>query len=325
MKERRSVTGSEFDIRPYVPGDEMHILKLFRQSFGRDLTKAHWSWRHEDNPAGAGLISLAWHGDFLVAHHSISRVTLCSDGHEWTVGLGGRAMTHPQYREHGLYLELARWTWARMAELGMPMALAFPNSFTHRLVVRDMDFADVHEVPTLRLPMRSGSLLSAPSAHIVELQEFDDRFDQLWRLARDEYRIITRRDREHLVWRYVRNPTEQYRILACMSSKDLLGYAVFKRYQEELQVIDILTVPGVEVGIQLILRIAQLALEESASALSLWLNMSHPLHWALEKLGFRNGEPIAYFTARILRPQLSEDVVYDYRNWYLTMGDSDVF
>jgi GNAT superfamily N-acetyltransferase len=319
------VIGSEFDIRSYVPGDEIHILKLFRQSFGRDLSKERWSWRYEDNPAGAGLIGLAWHGDVLVAHHSISRVMLCIDGHEWTVGLGRRAMTHPQYRGRGLYVELARRTWARMAELGMPMALAFPNSFTHRLVVRDMGFVDVHEVPTLRLPMHSGSFLPAPSAHIVELQDFDDRFDQLWRLARGEYRIITRRNREHLVWRYVRNPTGQYRILAYMGSKDLLGYAVFKRYQEELQVIDILTVQDVGVGIQLILRIAQLALEESASALSLWLNMSHPLHWALEKLGFRNGEPIAYFTARILRPELVEDAVYDYRNWYLTMGDSDVF
>jgi hypothetical protein len=317
--------GSEFDIRSYVPGDEMHILKLFRQSFGRDLAKSRWSWRYEDNPAGSGLIGLAWHGDVLVAHHAVSRVSLYLDGHKWTVGLGGGAMTHPQYRGHGLYLELARWTWARMAELGMPMALVFPNPFSHRLVIRDLSFVDVHEVPTLRLPMRSRPLLPVPSAPIVELQDFDDRFDQLWRLARDQYRIITRREREHLQWRYIRSPTEQYRILAYMDSKDLLGYAVLKRHQEELQVIDLLTVQDVEVGTQLILGVAQLALEESASALSLWLNMSHPLHWALEKLGFRNGEPITYFTARILRPELSEDVVYDYRNWYLTMGDSDVF
>ena len=315
----------EFDIRFYEPGDERQILKLFRQSFGRDLAEARWSWRFRDSPTGSGVIGLAWHGDVLVAHYGASLVDLRVYGRDWKGGLVGGLMVHPDYRGYGLISKSGRMTHARMVELGMPVVWGFPNSLSHRRVVKDLNFIDMHEVPMFRLSMNAVIALPIPSGNIVELEDFDHRFDDLWKQVRDDYPVITRRDREHLQWRYVRNPTERYRILAYVDREDVLGYAVFKRYQEELQVIDILTVQDVEVGIQLILRMAQLAPGESASALSLWLNMSHPLHWALEKLGFRNGEPITYFTARILRPELSEDVVYDYRNWHLTMGNSDVF
>jgi GNAT superfamily N-acetyltransferase len=316
---------SEFDIRSYEPGDEIHILELFRQSFGRDLAQARWNWKYKDNPAGPGLIDLAWHGDVLVAHHAVTPVGLRVHGTQWTTGLGVGVMTHPHHRQRGLFHKLLRRTQARMAELGMPMVWVFPNPFSHRLAVRDLGLVDIHEVPTLRMPLHSGSSLSLPPAHIAELQDFDDRFDQLWQRVRDDYPIIARRDREHLQWRYVRNPSQRYRILAYVNGDDLMGYAVCKRHQEEMQVIDILTVQDVEVGTQLILRAAQIAREGSASALSLWLNVSHPLHRMLEKLGFCNGEPVTYFAGRVLRPELREAEVYDYRKWYLTMGDSDVF
>ncbi len=315
----------EFDVRSYEPGDEAHIVGLFQQCFGRDLTETRWRWRYRANPTGPGVIGLAWHGDVLVAHYGASLVDLRVHGRDWQGGLVGGLMVHPDYRGYGLIAKSGRMTHARMAELGMPVAWGFPNSLSHRRVVKDLSFVDMHEVPMFRLSMEAVAALPIPSGNIVELEGFDRRFDNLWKQVRDDYPVITRRDRERLQWRYVRNPSERYRILAFVDGEDMLGYVVFKRYRQELQAIDILTVRDVEVGMQLISQMAQVARGESASALSLWLNMSHPLHWALEELGFGNGEPITYFTARILRPELPQDVAYDYRNWYLTMGDSDVF
>jgi len=105
----------------------------------------------------------------------------------------------------------------------------------------------------------------------------------------------------------------------------LAGYAVFKRYRNELQVVDVLTIKDSTVGQQLISQIGRIALQERAEAVSLWLNVTHPLHRTLEKLGFRNGDPVTYFGGLILRPSIFDDRVYDYRNWYITMGDSDVY
>jgi GNAT superfamily N-acetyltransferase len=314
-----------FELRPYRPGDERHIFELFQLCFGRDLSEQLWQWRYLDDPVGPGVICLAWDGDTLVAHHAVSCVGLHVQGQDWVMGLGGAAMTHPSYRGYGLYRQLAQWTWDRMAERGMPVAVAFANAFSHRLIIRDLAFVDLCQIPTFRLSLPPASGFSERDKQIVELEDFDDRFDQLWKCVSDDYAVIARRSRAHLHWRYVRRPAQRYRILAYLDGGELLGYVVLKRYREELHLVDVLSVRDVEVAERLILCAAQLAVHESASGLSLWLNVSHPLHWALERLGFCNGEPVTYMTAKVLRPELSEAAIYDFRNWYVTMGDSDVY
>lgn len=314
-----------FELRPYQPGEEKHIFELFRACFGRDLSERRWRWRYLENPVGQGVICLAWDGDTLVAHHAVSCVGLRVQGQNWVLGLGGGAMTHPNYRGYGLYREAAQWTWERMAARSMPVAMAFANPFSHRLIVRDLEFVDIYEIPTFRLSLPPASGFSGATEGIIELRDVDDRFDQLWIRVCDDYAVIAQRNRDYLRWRYVRHPTERYRILAYLDREQLLGYVVLKRYQEELHVVDMLCVRDAEIVARLISYAAKLAMDELASELSLWLNVNHSLHWVLEKLGFRNGEPITYMTAKVLRPELSEAAVYDFRNWYVTMGDSDVY
>lgn len=309
----------------YQTGDEVHILELFHQSYGRDLSAQSWTWRFRDNSAGPGIIYLSWDGDILAAHYAVTSVVLRINGQDWLTGLSGTTMTHPNYRGHGLFPELARRTYAHMAKSGMALVWGFPNVLSHRGFVRNLKWIDIYEIPALHLSLTSRLSLPAPSGNVVELDRFDERFDYLWDHVKDDYLIIPKRDRKHLEWRYVQNPAERYQILACIKAESVLGYAVFKRYQEELQVVDILAVQDIDVGMQLISRVARIGLEASAVAVSLWLNVTHPLHHALEKLGFRNGEPITYFGGLALQPDLPVAELYDFRNWYLTMGDSDVF
>ena len=205
------------------------------------------------------------------------------------------------------------------------MVWMFANRFSHRLVAQDPSFVNIYEIPTFRLPLERLAPLAPPPVDVTEVKGFDGRFDRLWNVVKDDYRVISRRDQAHLSWRYAHNPTQKYQILACLQAREVAGYAVCKRYRDEFQVIDLLTVQRPEVAMALMSRAVQIARQQSLSGVSMWLNVSHPLHWRLEKLGFRNGEPITYFVGRVLRPELPEAIVCDYRNWYLTMGDSDVY
>ncbi|MEM2001563.1 MAG: GNAT family N-acetyltransferase [Candidatus Methanomethylicaceae archaeon] len=315
----------ELQIRSYQSGDEVHILELFRHSYGRELAEQAWAWRFRDNPAGPAVIELAWDGNTLVAHYAVSLVVLRVNGNEWLTGLSGTTMTHPNYRGRGLFPLLARRTYARMAALNMPIVWGFPNRISHRGFARDLNWVDIWEVPTFRLSLRRDLPITTVRENVVELEDFDERFTQLWERVKDDYQVIVKRDRRYLNWRYVQNPTERYRILAYLDGEDLLGYAVLKRHKEELHVVDLLALRGTDIGEQLISRAAQIALEDSVSAVSLWLNPTHPLHWALEILGFQNEGPVTYFGGLVLCPDLVGTMVYDYRKWYLTMGDSDVY
>ncbi|UCC76253.1 MAG: GNAT family N-acetyltransferase [Anaerolineales bacterium] len=314
----------EFDIRPYQAGDEAQIRELFQLSFGRPLPEARRRWRYQDNPAGPALIDLAWRGEVLVAHRAQSLFALCVEGQERLAGLGGGIMTRPEYRGRGLYAALTNRQLQRLAQQGAAIAIGLPNSYSHRIIVRDIGYVDIHEVPTFCL--RLGAERAFPAVRrVVELSQFDARFDRLWQRVKDDHPIIARRDRAHLQWRYVQNPTVQYRILACEDNEELLGYAVCKRFGEQVHVVDLLSVKEAEIGLHLISRAIEIARRDGASALSMWLNVNHPLHWELEKRGFRNQEPVTYFTGLVLRREFSAHLVYDYRSWYLTMGDSDVY
>jgi hypothetical protein len=57
----------------------------------------------------------------------------------------------------------------------------------------------------------------------------------------------------------------------------------------------------------------------------MWLNVHLPLHRELEKHGFANNGPITYLGGKLLLPISGERDIYEYQNWYITMGDSDVF
>ena len=315
------------DIRPYKPGDESHILRLFQQSFGRNLGKKLWIWRFMDNPAGLGVIELCWDGDILVAQYAVTAVASRIDGQDCLTGLSGTTMTHSKYRGMGLFPILARKTYARMAEMGMVMAWGFPNAMSHRGFVKDLDWTNIYEIPVFHLNLMNSQYLSLPTSDdaLAEVTDFDERFDLLWETVKDDHSLLTKRDQRYLQWRYVQNPSGQYRILTYLVQRTLLGYAVFKQYRDEIQIVDILTVKDVKVGVRLISGIVEIARRESAVAVSLWLNVSHLLHHTLERIGFRNSEPITYFGGLVLRPNLSETELYDFRRWYLTMGDSDVF
>jgi len=313
------------DIQSYKTGDETAIGELFAQSFLRSMPASWWRWRFMDNPAGPGIIELAWDGDVLAAHYAVTRVPMSVSGIDSLSGLSGTTMTHPDYRGLGLFPRLATSAYERMAESGANMVWGFPNANSHRGFVQNLSWVDIWEVPTLRQNVSEASIATEPSDKVVEVFSFDERFDCLWEEVRSEYSVIVRRDSEYLTWRYSMNPTQKYRILTYEDEGGLAGYAVFKRYRNELQVVDILTIKDSTVGQQLISQIGRIALQERAEAVSLWLNVTHPLHRTLEKLGFRNGDPVTYFGGLILRPSVLDDRVYDYRNWYITMGDSDVY
>lgn len=311
--------------RPYQVGDEQKILDLFRLSYGgRELPLRFWEWRFRDNPAGAGVIELSWADRVLAAHYAVTSVGLRIEGQDWQTGLSGTTMTHPEYRGRGLFPVLARSTYTRMTAANMAMVWGFPNTLSHRGFIRDLNWVDIYEIPMFRLPIlphQAGKI----SPHVRELIAVDERFDRLWQRVRDDYAVIGRRDRAHLQWRYLANPTEAYRLLAYTDGEEVQGYAVVKRYQNELQVVDLLAGrEATEVGMALMMYVLQLALQEAATSISLWLNVTLPLHHALEKIGFRPEGMVTYLGGLSLQPGL-DATLYDFRHWYFTMGDSDVF
>ena len=314
------------DIRPYQKGDEKQICELFSHTFApRQLSLPYWSWRFQENPYGPAVIELAWHNERLVAHYAVTRLMMRVAGETLCAGLTGTVMTHRDFRGRGLLSALGRKAYQDMTDQGIKLVWGFPNSTSHRTFVRDLHWRDIYEVPVLRLPLNA---LKAPSPQNDPCVHggiyLDERFDRLWAKVGGDYDMIVCRNRSYLAWRFAK-PTERYRVVTFSDGDELRGYAVFKRYADEFQVVDLLSAKtDMEAAAILIQSVIRQGLEEKVQSVSLWLAVTHPFHGYLESLGFRPEGPVTYLAGLALSPELGQ-TIYDHRRWSFSMSDSDVF
>ncbi len=311
-------------IRPYQAGDEQAICALFETVFGQAMPLDAWHWRFAANPTYRTSIELAWDDDALLGQYAVSPVLLQLNGQELLTGLSVGTMTHPAARGRGVFSALATSLYPRLAADDLALLWGFTKRSIHATRVRDLEWFDIYEVPTFSKTLDRLPQLPPPDLRVTPLDGFDARFDRLWERVRRQQQIIVRRDRRYLNWRYGAQAPNAYRLLGYCRDEELLGYAVFKRYQDSIDLVDLLCVDD-EVGLNLVAAVARQAAADGLQAISMWLNVHSSLHRHLEKWGFANTVPITYFLARILRPDLIDPAVAQFKGWHLMMGDCDVY
>ncbi len=316
---------SSVELRPYRDGDENRILELFLDSFGREMGTDYWKWRYKDNPAGNIMVELAWDGDRLAAHYAVSPVVVTVKGKDFLTALSMTTMTHREYRGKGLFPALASQLYSRMRDEGYLMVWGFPNSQSHRGFVRDLDWKDVHEIPSLRLDIANLSGRLQINGNVFFMEMFDQRVNGILNLNNNSGEISVKRYEKYLRWRYFANPSNDYRVLGYSEGNQLLGYMVFKKFGEEMDIVDLLEVKDSDALKNLLYTVIETCREEHVHTLNLWFPLHNPFHLDLEKIGFVNAGPSTYLGGRILTQMQEEADLFDVRRWYYTMGDSDVY
>lgn len=94
--------------RPYRPGDEVEIDRLYLSITGRDRSAAEFAWEWLDTWAGQGSMNLVFdlereEGDQLIAQYSLIPTPLSVFGRPMLAGKTENCMSHPVCRGTGLY------------------------------------------------------------------------------------------------------------------------------------------------------------------------------------------------------------------------------
>ena len=105
------------------------------------------------------------------------------------------------------------------------------------------------------------------------------------------------------------------------------GYATSKLFtagsEVQLDIVDFVADPAAAEA--LLAQIHAFAREQRASQVNIWLNRNHPSFFLLERSGYAHTTPINWLGYRPLQPNDQLDHLRNYDNWYVTMGDSDVY
>jgi len=225
-------------IRPMEP--TARDLALFdacftRNGAPRDLDVLRWQYL--DNPTGALFVDFAMaSADRIAAIYASIPVVFRIAGARRLGIQSVDTMTDRDFRGQGLFVQLARRTYARAAEAGVALVYGTPNGNSAHGFFQRLAWRDLNPLPFLIRPLRARWVLEklrlaraaswlpelrvpvgrgCPDARPVE--RFDDRFTRLWDEFSGTIGIAVERDARYLNWRLVDKPGEDYRT-ACVAS-----------------------------------------------------------------------------------------------------------
>ena len=315
----------QIDYRSFQPEDIKPILDLFKKTFESEINENFWRWRFRENPFDQTLIELAWSGDILAAQYAVCPIPMQIQGEVCITALSMHTMTHPDFRNQGLFPSLAKRIYDRMTEKGYKMVWGFPNERSHRGFIRNLKWVDIYEIPIFKLHLHLSRKDIKISSQIVEIEKFDSRFDELWQMVRFEHEIWSPRNSLFLDWRFRKNPQHEHHLLGFVNDDNLLGYLVYKNFENGVDIMDILTVPEPQVGLELVLALIDHCRRKDLSTINMWLPVRNALHLELEKLGFDNTAPITYLGCCVFNPLPGGVDATHIKNWHVCMCDSDVY
>lgn len=314
------------ELRPLDPTSDEELettLALFRDVYRRDMSKAFYRWRFLANPFGPPMVSLLWDGETLAGHYAVSPMQSVVGDEIVPSAQSMTTMTHPDYRNRGVFSTLAEDLYARIAGLGVRMVWGFPNTQSHYGFVRRLGWHDIGVIVTMT---RGTEDCPSDTPRLSRLGTVDDRVSDLCTRGRDGRIFPSCRDATYLRWRYLDHPVGGYTILGLDQGTEAI--AVVKSYEysrdrRALEVVEVLCGDKPKLVEPLFAGLLVCARDSGHALLRTWLGMADPAFPALEKLSFVPKEPIVYFGGRTLGDfSLRPDQLH-LNGWVVSMGDSD--
>jgi predicted N-acetyltransferase YhbS len=347
---------TESTIRKYQPGDERGINQLYNTVFGVNRSLDAWRWKYDQLPrTPLKLIAVLEGAGQIVGQYSSSPLDMVYRGQ--TV-LGTQPMDiaiQDAYRGRQLSKPLFE-AWTSLARAsGVAFAFGFPNPLHYKVGKNILNYPDVGPVMLLRRYVNPGLglfkltrlpiTLSAPrrlanwvycclcqsqnvpiDLSIERLECFDERFDVFWSQMTSAYPIIVARTRSYLNWRYVDRTDASYTIYAAHRAGVIEGYVVLAlRQQLVVQglVADILAVNAL-VTQALLERAMEHFFTAEVDMVSAWALPGSKLYETLRRIGFIQRRVAAPLVAMVFdHDAIDASFLYNPRNWYVTLGDSD--
>jgi GNAT superfamily N-acetyltransferase len=332
------------------------IVMLFERIRGVADTRARFEWLYRGNPRGDSIVWLlrdrdgeaigftACHprqvwvdgtlhaalncGDFSVdpAHRTLGPAVMLRRPAKALVDSGEYAFlyAHPV---PGMLAVHRRVGHPQLGEMGRWTFVIDAQELLGRRLMRKL-------VPPVSIPVNLAldarrALLGLAGRRravaVTETDGFGPDYDDLDAELGRSFRVIGRRDRAHLTWRFTRNPTLDATLLEARGpDRRLLGYLVVEFTAPASTLHDMACIPGRGAERALLAHAVNRAAGAGARTISLTAQRGFPAATELRSAGFwerEDGHPTVCYAGSEFQ---GKDSVGRAENWYMTVGDRDI-
>ena len=292
------------ELRDYQHGDEIKILDLFRQTFGKPMSEDYWKWRFIDNPINKIMIKLMWDNETLVGHYAVSPVELIVNNEVVLTALSMTTMTHPDYAGRGIFKMLAEELYNDQSKKNDLKAVwGFPNSNSHYAFIKNLNWIDLEQIPTLSIDITKIKNTDCSDIFVV-IEINQNHIDSRSKLNADN-KIKVNKSVAYLTWRYINNPINKYDIFE-FKNNDESYCAVTKVFPSftdknkfEVDILEFCFPNDFEAILKLMNAIKKHYENYSVVRINAWIPLHDTKHILFEKMGFTNALPITYAGIRI--------------------------
>jgi len=330
-----------FTIRPYMPGDEKTILKMFQQIFGVQRSMEHWEWEFLHDPFGGPLAITVWDGKELVSHYSAYPVPFWMGDHMTLTYQVGDTMTLPSYRGVGrgptsLLARAVRLFHRLYCEGQIPFFYGFNTGKIQKFGRMFLRYIPITPVYEWILDEASLAILLKRNIWRFRLLGYSTKIvkktggwaDDFFKKVSGHYGWLVARSASYLKWRYLDHPDYDYTLILVCKWGQPVGWWLGRVEGNTLLIGDALFDPEAtyapQIGLISWLRLLQrqgLEIKEVRS----WFSR-HPKWWTeqLYRLGFREQRErqnldFCVTTFSEVSPGEFSKMIY------FTHGDSDLF
>lgn len=315
------------ELRNYQLGDETKIIELFELVFKQKMSMNQWMWRFRNNPAGQHMIKLMWDNDKLVGHYAVSPVIMNVNRTDVLTAHSLTTMTHPDYGGRGIFKTLSLALYDDLENtFGCKAIWGYPNNNSHFGFINSLGWSNIAVLHTLGIEADKINS-SSNELKVSTLNCFDDTHaNYIDSKIKNSFDVFIKRSVDYLNWRYVEKPAVSYKkyFIESQSGKGVLVTKIYPSKKNNYFDLNIVECHLDDYSkIHDIIHFIMTEYGHSFDRVTLWKNLFDKDHLLLEKNGFVPVVPQTYLGARI---HSSMDAKFSQlKNWYVSMGDSDVF
>ena len=286
----------------------------------------YWYWRFQNNPAGKHMIKLMWEEEMLIGHYAVSPVFLILNGEANLSSLSMTTMTHPDYGGKGIFGLLANALYDELeANAGVKAIWGFPNNNSHYGFIKNLKWRDLGIIS--HMIKDAQSIKPTLSYNITNSENFTTMHSDLMVNITNDFKVSVKRNSEYMKWRYIENPNVHYDLFNY--GKVISSFMIVKKYPNKKEGVNDLFIVECGIPVSEISILPEFLSHIVAyyncpiETINIWLPLFDKRYISFEKNGFFVGGKPTYLGVRAGKDHI--ETLNDFRNWYYSYGDSDIY